>query len=321
MEQNLWLHRFAVFLAGATLILIAAGASVTSTGSGLAVPDWPLSFGQFFPPMVGGVLYEHGHRMIAGVIVLLTIILTIWIVRKEKRGWLKKLSVVALLSLFAQAALGGITVLMKLPTAISVSHAGLAQIFFCLTITFALVTSPAWFEPRRNLTKAEGPSIRGLALATTIAIYVQIILGAVMRHTGAGLAIGDFPLTHGGIFPAYFSEPIVVHYLHRVGAFVVTVIAAVLMVRVMRGYRDDERFKRPALWLTGLLVLQIFLGGLTIWTRRAVTPTTAHVAIGAAVLAASLILTLRAYRFLSAREEEEHPHVIHSEVGQGVLDG
>lgn len=319
MHQNFWLHRFTVFLSGATLILIAAGASVTSTGSGLAVPDWPLSFGQFFPPMVGGVLYEHGHRMIAGVIVALTIILTIWVLRKEKRGWLKKLTVAALVCLFAQAALGGITVLFKLPTAISVSHAGLAQIFFCLTVTFALVTSPGWFESK--FTRADGPSIRGLALATTIAIYTQIILGAVMRHTGAGLAIGDFPLTHGGLFPAYFSTPIVIHYLHRVGAFVVTVIAIALIVQVMRGHRDDDRFKQPALWLAALLAFQIFLGALTIWTKRAVTPTTAHVAVGAAVLAASLILTLRAYRFLPARIPQESPQRISSDVGEGVLDG
>ena len=321
MHQNLWLHRFAVFLAGATLILIAAGASVTSTGSGLAVPDWPLSFGQFFPPMVGGVLYEHGHRMIAGAIVVLTIILTIWIVRKEKRRWLKKMSVVALVCLFAQAALGGITVLLKLPTAISVSHAGLAQIFFCLTVTLAFVTSKGWFESRRKFTRAEGLPIRGLALATSIAIYSQIILGAVMRHTGAGLAIADFPLTHGGLFPAYFSQPIVIHYLHRVGAFGVTVIVVALIVQVMRGHRADDRFKRPAIWLAGLLFFQIFLGALTIWTKRAVTPTTAHVVVGAAVLAASLILTLRAYRFLPAKVTQKNPQVITSEVGQGVLSG
>lgn len=321
MYQNLWLHRFAVFLAGATLILIAAGASVTSTGSGLAVPDWPLSFGQFFPPMVGGVLYEHGHRMIAGAIVVLTIILTIWIVRKEKRRWLKKMSVVALVCLFAQAALGGITVLFKLPTAISVSHAGLAQIFFCLTVTLALVTSKGWFESRRKFTRAEGLPIRGLALATSIAIYSQIILGAVMRHTGAGLAIADFPLTHGGLFPAYFSQPIVIHYLHRVGAFGVTVIVVALIVQVMRGHRADDRFKRPAIWLAGLLFFQIFLGALTIWTKRAVTPTTAHVVVGAAILATSLILTLRAYRFLPARVTQKHPQVITSEVRQGVLSG
>lgn len=321
MHPNLWLHRFAYFLAGSTLLLIAAGASVTSTGSGLAVPDWPLSFGQLFPPMVGGVLYEHGHRMIAGVIVLLTIALAIWMFRSETRGWLKKLMIVALVALFTQAALGGITVLLKLPTAVSVSHAGLAQIFFCLTVTFALVTSRGWFEPRRKFAHAGGPSIRGLALATTIAIFVQIMLGAIMRHTGAGLAIGDFPLTHGGIFPAYFSEPIVIHYLHRVGAFAVTVIAATLIVQVLRGHSGDDRFKRPALWLAGLLLFQILLGGLTIWTKRAVTPTTAHVAIGAAVLAASLIVTLRAYRFLPAKAKAEAADGVASEVRQGVLDG
>ena len=319
MHPNIWLHRFAYFVSASTLFLIAAGAAVTSTGSGLAVPDWPLSFGQFFPEMVGGVLYEHGHRMIAGVVVLLTIALVIWIFRTDSRGWLKKLALAAMAALILQAVLGGVTVLLKLPTSISVSHAGLAQIFFCMTITFALVTSPGWFNTSRPATGTT--SIRGLALATTLAIYVQIILGAVMRHTGAGLAIGDFPLTHGGIFPAYFSEPIIVHYLHRVGAFIVTVIAVALIVQVLRGHGADERFKRPALWLAGLLAFQIFLGGLTIWTKRAVTPTTAHVAVGAAVLATSLIITLRAYRFLPAAVERDARAVNPSEVKDGVLDG
>jgi cytochrome c oxidase assembly protein subunit 15 len=321
MHQNIWLHRFSVFLAGATLLLIAAGASVTSTGSGLAVPDWPLSFGQFFPPMVGGVLYEHGHRMIAGVIVALTVILTVWIHRKEDRRWVKRLSIVALLSLFLQAALGGITVLFKLPTAVSVSHAGLAQLFFCMTVTLALVTSPAWAASQNRLPRTHGPSIRGFALAASIAIYVQIILGAVMRHTGAGLAIGDFPLTHGGIFPAYYSQPIVIHYLHRVGAFAVTLIVIALLIQVLRGYRGQDRFVRPALWLGGLLVFQIFLGGLTIWTKRAVIPTTAHVAVGAAVLAASLVLTLRAYRFAPARAALKSHPADAREIREGVFDG
>ena len=297
--QNIWLHRFARLVAGATLVLLAAGASVTSTGSGLAVPDWPLSFGQFFPPMVGGVLFEHGHRMIAGVVLVLTTILTVWIFREEKRVWVKRVAGFALIALVAQALLGGLTVLFKLPTPISVSHAGLAQIFFCLTIGIAMFTSPRWRSPGQSRQTADATTLRRLALATTLVIYIQILVGAVMRHMGAGLAIPDFPLSYGGLFPPYFSTPILIHFAHRVGALAVTVVVIWLGVRVVRDHREDTLLVRPAIVLMSALGVQVFLGALTIWTRRAVIPTTAHVAVGAVVLAASLVLTLRVYRFLT----------------------
>jgi len=130
--MNKTLHRFSQFTAGATLILIVAGGLVTSTGSGLAVPDWPLSFGTLFPEMTGGVLYEHGHRLIAGTVALLAIALMIWILKKETRRWVKVIAVTAVAAVLCQALLGGLTVLFRLPTPISVSHACLAQLFFCL---------------------------------------------------------------------------------------------------------------------------------------------------------------------------------------------
>ena len=294
--QDRSLHRFASFVAGTTLILVSAGASVTSTGSGLAVPDWPLSFGTLFPPMVGGVLYEHGHRMIAGLVLVLTTILVVWLVRKDERAWVRKLALAAMVALVVQALLGGLTVLLKLPTLVSVSHAGLAMAFFGVIVSLALFTSPGWREgPSAHAGVVS--SLRGLSFVTTAAIYLQIILGAVMRHTGAGLAIPDFPLSFGRIFPPVVTAPILIHYSHRLGALAVTVCVVLLLVRIVRYHRTEARFARPALLLGVLLLLQLLLGALTIWTGRAVLPTTAHVAFGAAVLAVSLVVTLRSYRF------------------------
>lgn len=291
-DRNPWLHRFAVLLAGATLLLIVAGASVTSTGSGLAVPDWPLSFGQVFPPMVGGVLYEHGHRMIAGVVLALTVVLTVWLFRAKERPGLRRLGVAALVVIVAQALLGGLTVLLRLPSLVSVSHAGLAQIFFCIVVSIAVMTSSAWRETSSSRA-ADTTRFRRLALVTTGVIYVQILIGALMRHTGAGLAIPDFPLSYGRLVPPYFSQPILIHYAHRVGAVVVSLSTIWLLVEIIKNRRGAPQFVRPGSVLTTLLIAQILFGALTIWTRRAVIPTTVHVGIGAAVLAASLVITLR----------------------------
>ena len=140
-----WLHRYARLLVAATLLLVAAGGMVTSTGSGLAVPDWPTTYGQnmfTFPlgKMVGGIFYEHGHRLIASTVGFLTIGLVIFLYRVETRAWVRRLGLVALGVVVLQGVLGGITVLFFLPDAVSISHAGLAQIFFCLTVSLALVT-------------------------------------------------------------------------------------------------------------------------------------------------------------------------------------
>ncbi|MCH7548267.1 MAG: heme A synthase [Candidatus Krumholzibacteriota bacterium] len=285
-----------MFLAGLTLFLVTVGASVTSTGSGLAVPDWPLSYGTLFPPMEGGIIFEHGHRMIAGVVLILTAILTIWLFRRDERAWVRNLALTGMIALVLQAVLGGLTVLFLLPAPISVSHAGLAMAFFCLTVSIALFTSPGW---RTDRVEASGADfVRRCSLVTTVIIYVQILFGAVMRHTGAGLAIPDFPLIYGKLYPTVFTAPIMIHYAHRLGAAVVTVCVAWLVVRIVRDLRGEKMFTRPALLLAGMLVVQLVLGAMTIWMRRAVVPTTAHVALGAAVLAVSLVITLRARRFL-----------------------
>jgi cytochrome c oxidase assembly protein subunit 15 len=289
-------HRFAVLTAGATLVLIFVGALVTSTGSGLAVPDWPLSFGQVFPPMVGGVLYEHGHRLVAAFVGLLTVTLMVLLTQWDPRAWVRWLARGAVLAVVLQGALGGVTVLLRLPLAVSVTHACLAQAFLCLVIALAVCTSPGWQErPARRLEPMQ-PALWFVAAITAGKVYVQLILGSLMRHMGAGLAIPDFPLAFGRLVPPLDSLAVTVHFLHRLGALLVMLCVGWTMARIFSQHRAEGRLLRPALLLGGLVLLQLTLGALTIWTRRAVLPMTAHVAVGAAVLATSVVITLRAAR-------------------------
>lgn len=294
----LGLHRFALLTAAATFVLLFVGGLVTSTGSGLAVPDWPLAFGQFFPEMVGGVLFEHGHRLAASAVGLLTLVLAGWIVLREPRPGVRLLGLAALAVVILQGILGGITVLYRLPIAVSVTHACLAQIFFAITITLAVVTGPSWTARRTVGTEAGRPGLALLAGGTVGLVFCQILLGALTRHMKAGLAIPDFPLAFGQIVPPLVTPHIAVHFAHRVGAVVVAAAVAWLLLRVRREHRDVAALRRPIHLAAALVVLQILLGGLTIWTARAVVPTTSHLVVGAAILGSCLVLTLRAHRLL-----------------------
>jgi cytochrome c oxidase assembly protein subunit 15 len=297
------LHRFALATAGATFVLLFLGGLVTSTGSGLAVPDWPLSFGQVFPPMVGGVLFEHSHRLAATAVGCLTVVLALWTVVGDARASVRVLGLLALLVVLLQGVLGGVTVLYKLPLAVSVTHACLAQTFFCLTVTLALVTSPAWSAPRPRRSPA---ALGVLAGITTAAVFGQLVLGALMRHMHAGLAIPDFPLAFGRLVPPLVTPYIAVNFAHRVGALVVVVAIGSTAVHVLR-HTDDPWVRRPALLAAALVLLQVTLGALTIWSRRAVLPTTTHLVIGAALLATCLVLALRATRVIVARPQSVQP--------------
>jgi cytochrome c oxidase assembly protein subunit 15 len=297
-------HRFAVLTAIATFVLIFVGALVTSTGSGLAVPDWPLSFGQVFPPMVGGVLYEHGHRMVAAVVGVLTIVLVVSLSKWEPRAWVRWVGRGALFAVVLQGLLGGLTVLLRLPTAVSVVHACLAQAFLGLVVVLAVCTAPRW-QVRQELREGNHQlSLRVLTAVTVALVYLQLVLGALMRHMGAGLAIPDFPLAFGRLLPPFSSQAVVVHFLHRLGAVVVALSVSWTVVRVVRQHRAERRLLQPALALLGLLLIQLMLGALTIWTRRAVLPGATHVVVGAAVLAVSVLLTLRAYRLVVSPARE-----------------
>ncbi len=315
-----WLHLYARFLCAATLLLIAAGGMVTSTGSGLSVPDWPNSYGYFmfsFPlsSMVGGIFYEHGHRLIASSVGVLTIGMTVWLWRVETRRWMRRLGVIALAAVILQGLLGGITVLYFLPTAVSVSHAGLAEIFFGLTVCLALFTSTGWRRSGAASTHdavardATDVTTAALATALPVVVYVQILVGATMRHTGAGLAIPDFPLVFGGIVPPAWTFPVTVHYLHRLGAGLTAMVVFTTAGRLAMRQRDRPDLLRPAVSLTLLVLIQIGLGGWTVLSGRAPVINTAHVATGALVLGTSLLLGLRVnrHRFPDARQADASP--------------
>ncbi len=302
MESRVALHRYSMFVACATFFLLFAGGLVTSTGSGLSVPDWPLSFGKLFPKMTGGVFFEHGHRLVAGTVVFLTLGLVVWILRKEDRPSVRWLGIFSIVAIFLQALLGGMTVLLKLPPAVSVAHAGLAQLFFCSVVAITLLTSATWMKGQRNIPDYGFPSISTLTLVTLILIYFQILLGAIMRHIGAGLAIPDFPLAFGQVFPpkATMTFPVVIHFAHRVGAVVVSIFVLWTQLRILRLTQRGEGVElRVGAWAAlFLLFTQVLLGGTIIWTQKAVFPTTSHVIIGAALLATHLILFLLSKRFL-----------------------
>jgi heme a synthase len=297
------LHRYAQVTAGCAFLLVIAGGLVTSTGSSLAVPDWPLSFGQVFPPMKGGVLYEHGHRMIASLVGLLVSIMAVWLWRQEPRRWVRFLGLTAFLAVVTQGVLGGITVLMRLPLPVSVAHACLGQVFFCLVVTLAMVTSREWADPDPKRTADEGtPGLRALGVATTGVIFLQLVLGAIVRHTGAGLAIPDFPLSMGRLVPPVLEGPILIAYLHRLGAVAVAVMVIWTAGRILGRQLTEPRLVLPALGLLMLLFVQIALGGLTVLSSLAVIPATAHVATGALLMAMSLATTLSAFRCLDRPE-------------------
>src|SRR5471030_655339 len=242
------LHRFSKFVVACTVLLILAGSLVTSHDAGLSVPDWPTSYGWnmfTFPPSmwVANILYEHGHRLIASTVGLLTIIMAVWLWMSEPRRWLRWFGVATLGSVVAQGLLGGLTVLFFLPAAISTAHAGLAEIFFCMTVAIAIFTSPGWIAG--SGTPAD-PRVRRLATAVTVLIYAQILVGATMRHTGAGLAIPDFPWMFGHVVPDHWSAKIAIHFAHRLGALLVTILLLTMYAHVRAHYRAHRELMRPA---------------------------------------------------------------------------
>ncbi|HZO83296.1 MAG TPA: COX15/CtaA family protein [Candidatus Binataceae bacterium] len=289
------LHRFAVVAAAATFVLVFAGGLVTSTGSAMAVPDWPLAFGHLIPQhWTTGVPFEYGHRVIAGTVAILTLILALWTWRSERRAWVRHTALAAFGLVVVQAVLGGITVLLDLPLPIAVAHAATGQAFFCLMVSMALFTNPQWDSGAPPARVRGDARLAPLAAATAAIIYVQILIGAVMRHMHAGLAIPDFPLAFGHLAPPMFSVPIAINFAHRCGAIVVSAMILWTVARALRLYGNTRALRRPALSLLVLLALQLSLGAATVLSMRAVIPTTLHVAIGAAVLATSVVLALRA---------------------------
>ena len=288
---------FAALVAASTALLIFAGGLVTSTASGLSVPDWPNTYGWFmwaFPisKMVGGIFYEHLHRLIASTVGFLIVVLTVWLWKAEPRAWVRKLGYVALAAVITQGVLGGITVLWYLPDAISIAHASLAQIVFCLTSTIALVTSRRWIRD----SGVNDRTLQRISMATTAVIYAQIVVGATMRHTGAGLAIPDFPFAFGHVIPPVWDAKIAIHFAHRVGALTVAVLILATTGHVFFHHGRRRELRNPAILLLALLTMQITLGALTVLSQKQFIINSLHVVNGALVLVTSLVLTLRAHR-------------------------
>lgn len=293
------LHRFAVFLACWTFLLILAGALVTSNDAGLSVPDWPTSFGSLYkiPHLVGGVRFEHTHRMIAQVAGLLTIILAFWTWRADRRPWMKYLGIGALATVIAQGILGGLTVLFYLPPAISSAHAALAQTFFCLTVAIALFTGPRWVaEVPKVEPDARRPALITLALLSILVLYVQLGLGAMFRHHGMSW------------------------WPHAANAPIVAIVLAWTAIRALSQYGKIEAVRRPAILTLALLVTQLCLGFLAFstrvtWGHDAVQPelpmvlsTVAHVAVGALLLATVVVLTIQIWRHVPISFAERVRH-------------
>lgn len=285
-------HRFALLVAFATFFLIIAGANVTSHDAGLATSDWPLSNGQVFPKMVGNLFWEHGHRLVATVVGLLTIALAVYLQVRERRSWVKRLGWLALVGVIAQGLLGGLTVKMNLPLAVSAAHATLAQLFFLITVSLAVFTSRSWMAPAASVTQGvEGGSLRALCVVALTVILTQLVLGATLRHS----ATWDQDLPTGLLLA------------HVGGALVVTLVLGATVVAVMLRHRAEKYLTRPALTAAALLFVQLLLGVAAYITRTAspndpqplnpmVAVTVAHVACGALVFATTIVLTLRVLR-------------------------
>lgn len=290
-------HRFALLVAGATFFLIIAGALVTSHDAGLATSDWPLSNGQFFPKMVGNLFWEHGHRLIATTVGLLTIGLVIFLFAKEDRGWVRRLGVLALAGVIAQGLLGGLTVKLMLPLAVSTAHATLAQLFFCTTVSLAVFTSASWIKHRPTIEEQGSLPVRYVCLAAAATILLQLVVGATLRHS----ATWDKPL------------PTDLLLTHIGGAVAVTLLLGSAALLILRRHGGETFLARPAKIALSFLAVQLCLGVAAYLTRVAspndpqplnpmVGITVAHVACGALVFATTIVLTLRAFKVLRTPE-------------------
>jgi len=311
--MNRGLNRFAIFVACATFFLIIAGALVTSHDAGLATSDWPLSNGQVFPKMVGNLFWEHGHRMVATTVGILTIVLLIYILLKEKRDWVRKLGIFALLAVIAQGLLGGLTVKLMLPLAVSSAHATLAQLFFCTTVSLAVFTSRSWMEARPLPEEEKGMPLRYLCTAALVTIFVQLIIGATLRHSAT--------------WDQHLPTPLVL--THIGGALAVTITLGIATRAVLQRHKDEKFLTRPALIALLLLVVQLSLGIAAYITRLGspndpqplnpmISITVAHVACGALVFVSTIVLTLRAYRVLPARPALRESFLQDYRIGQDL---
>jgi len=335
-RSTAWLHRFAWFTAIATLLLICSGGMVTSKGVGLAVPDWPTTFGynMFLFPVsqwVGGIFFEHTHRLIASTVGFMTIILAVWIWRTDNRRWLRNLGFAALGAVILQGVLGGLRVTL-LKDEIGVFHACLAQAFLGMLVVITLATSQLWRRiSASNLPSRAVRTLTRVAICTTALIYLQLGLGATMRHQHRDLSILDFPAAYGAIIPdtspaklaeinawrdaRAFSDVTPFHiWLQMTHRFLALIIAAGVIASLFLARRAGQNAGMVSrfadIWFL-LLACQITLGAWIIWSNKAADIATAHVAVGATMLALGVALSAICLRILRAHEMATSPRQFH----------
>ncbi len=308
--------------------LILMGALVTSHDAGLAVPDWPTSYGEnmfLYPPSKwkGIIFYEHFHRLYASVVGMLTVVLVVWTVLVEKRRWVKIFTGTALAAVIVQGLLGGLTVLYRLPTAVSSAHGVLGQTFFVCSLIIAYSHSLELGALRQA---AYPPLVRTFvrqhyswAFFIVGMVYTQLIIAAVMRHSGAGLAFVDFP-THAGRWIPTFTQEVLdkanqlralyhlppvesfhlfFHALHRVMAYLILAAVYHLSWRVTKSPECPAILKSSVFIMTVIVSLQLMLGIATVASIRSPWVTSIHVLGGALLLAFSVFFTLRVWAILN----------------------
>jgi cytochrome c oxidase assembly protein subunit 15 len=336
-----FLHWYAVSVAATILVLICSGGLVTSHGAGMAVPDWPNSFGynMFLFPLsrwVGGVFFEHTHRLIASGVGLLTIALCVFTLVVEQRAWVKWLAGIAVLAVVVQGVLGGLRV-TEHNALLGLFHGCLAQGFFCLVATIALVTSPFWRRIERAARAGEIRTLRFWAVTVTVMLFIQLALGASMRHSHTGLAIPDFPAAYGGIFPpldvasvarinearsATQSAPpitsglILLQYIHRGWAVLIVIGLISVATAILRNRQVPGAARSAAGFWILLVVAQFLLGAWTIWSNKAADIATSHVFVGALTFMTGVLLSVVLSAMLSSTRAERSPATLQKEVAR-----
>jgi protoheme IX farnesyltransferase len=284
-------HRFAIVTAVATYLLILIGGLVHGTGSSLACPDWPTCYGTMMPKMEGGVLVEHSHRLAAGTVVILTLALAAMLQRSrgDEARRLRPFGWLAVGLVFAQALLGGITVILRLPTPVSTAHTGTSLIFFLTVLYIAVRSRPRTLavEPRDTL---PGYATT-LAILSAVAVYFQMVLGGLVRHSGAALACTDIPLCRGEVWP-HAHPTVLIHVLHRMNGLVAGALVTASSIVTLRATRRSDVRALAAL-APLLVVVQIALGVRAVQTFLDLATVEAHLAVATLLLATQVLVVLR----------------------------